>query len=211
MGVFAPEDLPKGGTVIPYGLLFKEKCSADGNIDSYWVQLVAGGHRQTEGINYDETFLSAARLPTVRTMFGHAASEDWEIKQIDVKSAYLYALLKEKVYMKAPPGILKPGEEGKVLCVLKCLYGLKQAGHGWYKKMSHVFVKELSFTPSAVDHSVFYRCLEQEHTIVTIATDDIALTSKCPVDIKKLKREISHHWDISDKGELSWYLGFEVK
>ena len=143
MGVFAPEDLPKGETIIPYGLVFKEKCSADGNIDSYWVQLIAGGHRQTEGINYDETFSSAAKSPTVHTVFSHAASE---IDQIDVKSAYLYAPLKEKVYMKVPPGILKPCEEGKVLYVLKCLYGLKQAGCRWYKEMSHVFIKELRFT-----------------------------------------------------------------
>src|ERR1700749_2788619 len=133
MGVFAAEDLPKGETVIPYSLVFKEKRSADGNIESYRVRLVAGGHRQTEGINYDETFSSAAKSPTVRTVFGHAASEDWEIDQIDVKSAYLYAPLKERVYMKALPGMLK-GEEGKVLYVLKCLYRLKKAGVGGTKR-----------------------------------------------------------------------------
>src|ERR1700749_4235996 len=211
MGVFAAEDLPKGETVIPYSLVFKEKCSADGNIELYRVRLVAGGHRQTEGINSDETFSSAAKSPTVYTVFGHAASEDWEINQIDVKSAYLYAPLKERVYMKAPPGILKPGEEGKVLRVLKCLYGLKQAGRGWYKEMSHVFINKLGFTRSAIDHSVFYRRSAEERTIVAVATDDMALTLKRRVDIEKLKGEISRHWDISDKGELSWYLGFEVK
>jgi hypothetical protein len=211
MGVFAAENLPEGETALPYTLVFREKLSADGNVESYRVRLVAGGHRQTEGINYDETFSSAAKSPTVRTVLGHAASEDWEIHQVDVKSAYLYAPLKEKVYMKAPPGILKPGEEGKVLRVLKCLYGLKQAGRGWYKEMSRVFIKELGFTRSAVDHSIFYRRSEEERTVVAVATDDMVLTSKRRIDIDKLKGEISQHWDISNKGELSWYLGFEVK
>ena len=39
----------------------------------------------------------------------------------------------------------------------KGLYGLKQAGRGWYLEMSRVFLKELGFTRSAIDHSVFYR------------------------------------------------------
>ena len=110
-----------------------------------------------------------------------------------------------------PTGILKPGEEGKALCMLKCLYGLKQAGHGWYKEMSHVFINELGFTRSAIDHSVFYRRSGEERTIVAVATDDMALTSKRRVDIEKLKGEISRHWDISDKGELSWYQGASAR
>ena len=47
--------------------------------------------------------------------------------------------------MKAPRGVLKPGEEGKVLRLLKGLYGLKQAGRGWYMEMMRVFIKELGF------------------------------------------------------------------
>ena len=61
---------------------------------------------------------------------------------MDVKSAYLNALLKETIYMKAPRGVLKSGEEGKVL---RLLNGLKQAGRGWYMEMMRVFIKELGF------------------------------------------------------------------
>jgi hypothetical protein len=31
------------------------------------------------------------------------------------------------------------------------------------------------------------------------------------MDVKKFKSELWRHWQISDKGELSWFLGFEVK
>ena len=81
----------------------------------------------------------------------NAVQQDWEIEHIDVKSAYLNALLKEMVYMKPPRGVLKPGEEGKVLRLLKGLYGLKQAGRGWYMEMSKVFTQELGFKWSASD------------------------------------------------------------
>ena len=80
---------------------------------------------------------------TVRAVLANAAEQDWEMEHLDVKSAYLNAPLKETVYMKAPRG--ESGEEAKVLRLLKGLYGLKQAGRGWYLEMSRVFMKDLGF------------------------------------------------------------------
>ena len=76
--------------------------------------------------------------------------------------------------------------------------------------MSSVFMNKLGFKKSAVDHSVFYRRTKDEHTIVVVATDDMAITSKRLEDVEKLKRELRQHWKISDLGELTWYLGFRV-
>ena len=121
------------------------KRGPDSKVKSYRVWIIAGGHRQVEGVNYTETFSAAAKMPKVRVVLANAAHQDWEIEHVDVKSAYLNALLKEMIYMKVPRGVLKPGEEGKVLRLLKGLYGLKQAGRGWYMEMMRVFIKELGF------------------------------------------------------------------
>ena len=94
------------------------------------MRIVAGGHRQVEGVNYSETFPSAAKMPTIQVVLVNAATQDWEIEHVDIMSAYLNATLKETIYMKLPQGVLKPGEEGKVCCLVKGLYGLKQAGCG---------------------------------------------------------------------------------
>ena len=150
------EDLPPGHKAIPSNEVLKYKRGPDGNVNSYRVRIVAGGHRQVHGVNYTETFSSAAKMPTVRVILANAAVQDWEIDHVDVKSAYLNAPLKETVYMKPPRGVLKPGQEGKVCRLLKGLYGLKQAGRGWYLEMSKVFLKDLGFQRSAIDHSVFY-------------------------------------------------------
>ena len=99
------------------------KRGPDGKINSYRVHIVAGGHRQVHGVNYTETFSSAAKMPTVRVILANAAVNDSEIDHIDVKSAYLNAPLKKTVYMKLPHGVLKPGQEGKVCQLLKGLYG----------------------------------------------------------------------------------------
>jgi Reverse transcriptase (RNA-dependent DNA polymerase) len=80
--------------------------------------------------------------------------------------------------MKPPRGVLEPGQQGKVLKLLKGLYGLKQAGRGWYIEMSRVFVTKIGFKQSAIDHSVLYWWSGNEHTIVAIATNNMAVTSR---------------------------------
>jgi Reverse transcriptase (RNA-dependent DNA polymerase) len=162
-------------------------------------------------VNYTATFSAAAKMPTVCVVLGNTAEEDWEIEHINIKSAYLNAPLKETIYMKPPQEVLKPGQEGKVCCFLKGLYGLKQAGQGWYQEMSKVFMKNLGFTHSAVDHSVFFWRSDEEHTIVTVATNNMAVTYKHMEDAIKFKSEIKQYWDITDNGLIQWFLGFEIK
>ena len=50
--------------------------------------------------------------------------------------------------------------------------------------------------------------MKDEHTIVVVATDDMAISLKWLQDVEKLKDELHQHWKISDLGELTWYLGF---
>ena len=58
-------DLPQGHTAIPCSEVIKVKHGPNGEILSYQVRIVAGGHRQIKGINYTETFSAAAKMPTV--------------------------------------------------------------------------------------------------------------------------------------------------
>ena len=74
-----------------------------------------------------------------------------------------------------------------------------------------VFIKELGFERSAIDHLVYYRCKGEEHMIVAVATDDMALTSKCAEYSQHFKTEIKRFWDITDHGPIKWFLGFEIK
>ena len=62
--------------------------------------------------------------------------------------------------------------------LIKGLYGLKQAGHGWYQEMSQVLIKDLGFTHPAVNHSVFFWCSPDEHMIIVVAMDNIAVILK---------------------------------
>ena len=43
-------------------------------------RIVAGCHRQIEGINYTEMFSAAAKMPTVHAVLTNAAQQDWAIE-----------------------------------------------------------------------------------------------------------------------------------
>ena len=58
---------------------------------------------------------------------------------------------------------------------------------------------------------MYYRRRGEEHTIIAVATDDMALTSRRAVDAEKLKSEIRRFWEITDHGPMKWFLGFEIK
>ena len=77
--------------------------------------------------------------------------------------------------------------------------------------LTSVFIDELGFWQSAVDHSIFYRRSKEEHTIVVVATDNMALTLKQATDIEKFKSKLGRHFEITDTREIHWFLGFEVK
>ena len=210
MGVWEVVDLPKGEKTIPYSEVFKDKRGPDGEIETRRARIVAGGHKQVEGVDFTDTFSAAAKMPSVRVVLANAAAKDWEIHHVDVKSAYLNAPMDKVVYMKPPPGVLKKGQEGMVLKILKALYGMKQAGRLWHKLLTQIMCG-LGFTQSKIDHSVFYKFDGLVEMVIAVATDDMAVTAKRLSDIVKFKEELSKHVELTDKGELTWFLGFEVR
>ncbi|KAK8708616.1 hypothetical protein V6N13_059654 [Hibiscus sabdariffa] len=93
--------------------VFKKKTDMDGNIQTYKGRLVAKGFRQIHGIDYDETFSPVAMFKSIRILLAIAAFHDYEIWQMDVKTAFLNGKLEEDVYMTQPEGFVAPENVGK--------------------------------------------------------------------------------------------------
>ena len=92
-------DPPEGVKPIECKWIFKRKTDADGNVTIHKARLVAKGFRQVQGVDYDETFSPVAMLKSVRILLAIAAYFDYEIWQMDVKTAFLNGNLTEDVYM----------------------------------------------------------------------------------------------------------------
>lgn len=121
---------PKNANIVGSKWVYRLKKDANGNVTSHRARLVAQGFTQIHGIDFDDTFAPIARMTSIRTVLALAARYDWEIHQVDVKSAYLYGELNEDevIYTKPPPGDIKVCSDDEVLRLLKALYGLKQSG-----------------------------------------------------------------------------------
>ena len=66
-------------------------------------------------------------IKSIRILLSITAHMDYEIWQIDVKTAFLNGSLNETIYMIQPEGFIAKGQE-KIVCKLqKSIYGLKQA------------------------------------------------------------------------------------
>ncbi|KAK1667913.1 hypothetical protein QYE76_056072 [Lolium multiflorum] len=92
-------DLPDSRKAVENKWIFKRKTDVDGNITVYKARLVAKGFRQIQGVDYDETFSPVAKLKSVRILLAIAAFFDYEIWQIDVKTAFLNGDIEEELYM----------------------------------------------------------------------------------------------------------------
>ncbi|GJV23198.1 putative ribonuclease H-like domain-containing protein [Tanacetum coccineum] len=66
------------------------------------ARLVAQGHRQEEGIDYDEVFAPVARIEAIRLFLAFASFMGFIVYQMDVKSAFLYGTIDEEVYVSQP-------------------------------------------------------------------------------------------------------------
>nr|GEY43291.1 retrovirus-related Pol polyprotein from transposon TNT 1-94 [Tanacetum cinerariifolium] len=76
-----------------------------------------------------------ARLEAVRLFIAYAAHKSFTVYQMDAKTAFLYGLLKEEVYVNQPDGFVDPYHPDKVYRLKKALYGLKQAPRAWYDEL----------------------------------------------------------------------------
>ncbi|GKA06348.1 putative retrotransposon ty1-copia subclass protein [Tanacetum coccineum] len=101
-------DLPPNGKTVGSKWLFKKKTDIDGAIHTFKARLVAKGFTQTYGVDYEETFSPVANIRSIRILIAIAAFYDFEIWQMDVKTAFLNGHLFEEVYMVQPEGFVNP-------------------------------------------------------------------------------------------------------
>nr|GEV79059.1 hypothetical protein [Tanacetum cinerariifolium] len=105
------------------------------------ARLVAQGHTQEEGIDYDEVFAPVARIKAIRLFLAYASFMGFTVYQMDVKSAFLYGTIDEEVYAMQPPGFQDLTFPAKVYKVEKAMYGLHQAPRAWYGTLSKYLLK----------------------------------------------------------------------
>ena len=206
------DKLPPGARLLDTKFVFKMKLDANGKIDRAKVRLVARGFMQREGIDYYETFASVFSYKTFRVLLALAAHHDLEINMWDVETAYLYAPLKENIYIAVPEGFEGP-EKGKILKLKKALYGLKQAGREWNHHLIDALISLGYKSCSNSDPSLFCR-RSRSNRLIMIATfvDDMPhiFHHADAKEVEADKQALLKKFRVKDLGPAHLVLGMRL-
>nr|GEW11062.1 hypothetical protein [Tanacetum cinerariifolium] len=129
-------DCPKGIRPIGTKWVLKNRKDERGIVIRNKARLVAQGHTQEEGTDYDEVFAPVARIEAIRLFLACASFMGFTVYQMDVKIAFLYGTIDKEVYVMQPPRFQDSEFPVKVYKVEKAMYGLNQDPRAWYGTLS---------------------------------------------------------------------------
>eukprot|EP00833_Pecoramyces_ruminatium_P010518 jgi/Orpsp1_1/1184550/evm.model.c7180000089992.1 len=154
------------------------------------ARLVVKGFQQRK--DFLETYSPTVEADSLRLTVGIASMYNWNLRQIDIKAAYLNTDLDNKIYTKIPIGD-KNYNKGKYWLLTKALYGLKQSGRMWYQEISR-YLKNIGYKQYINDKCLFGKYDKNNNLIglLTLYVDDILITGTdetIRTTINKLKQK----------------------
>nr|GEU58763.1 copia protein [Tanacetum cinerariifolium] len=168
------------------------------------------GHRQEEGIDYDEVSAPVAWIESIRIFLAFASYMGFIVYQMDVKSAFLYGKIDEEVYVSQPSGFIDPKFLKKVYKVAKALYGLYQAPRAWYATLSTFLVKS-GYRRGLIDKNLFIKKDKKDIMLVQVYVDGIIFGSTKKSWCDEFEELMKSRFQMSSMGELTFFLGLQVK
>nr|GEW71903.1 hypothetical protein [Tanacetum cinerariifolium] len=168
--------------VITLKWIYKVKLDELGGILKNKSRLVARGYRQEEGIDFEESFASVARLEAIRIFLR---------------------------FMLASRTGLYPDNPNNVYKLKKALYGLKQAPRAWYDMLS-LFMISQDFVKGSVDPTLFIRRNENDLLLVEVDVDDIIFAASTRELCDLFSKIMCSKFRMSVIGKISFFLGLQI-
>ncbi len=201
---------PRGHKVLPVHWIFSVKVDEFGNVIRFKARLVAQGCRQIPGVDVDEVFAPTSSFGARRALLAVAAAKDFEIHQVDIKTAFLNGELEEEVYVTQPPGF--DNGDSRVVCRLKkALYGLKQAPRAWHKTLNDK-LQAMGYAVCKSDAGVYVRTdIKGEKSYILVYVDDLLIVSKSTGEVDRCKTMLLTDFKIHDLGPVKDFLGCQIR
>ena len=163
--------LPPDRQAIKCKWVFAYKTKPDGSLDRFKARLVAKGYSQAPGTDFTETFSPTVKYESIRLALAIAATTKMELRQFDITTTFLNALLHTEIYMHQVPGYIDLLHKDLVCYLKKALYGLRQASREWNQRID-VFLKAFKLTQSAADNCVYFSDHNGCRLLIMIFVDD---------------------------------------
>ncbi|KAL7284453.1 hypothetical protein ACG7TL_001744 [Trametes sanguinea] len=172
---------------------------------------VCKGYEAVWGQDYTRTMSPTMHTESLHCLLHLAGALDWNIFQVDVKTAFLYGTLPddEICFMEQPPGFKELGKPDWVWHLRKGLYGLPHGGCTWNRTM-HAHLESIGFSHLSAEYCLYSRTTAAGTVIFGIHVDgmlSIASSSTAPTEFITNLRKV---WPISDLGDAHFCVGIAI-
>ncbi|GJT28586.1 retrotransposon protein, putative, ty1-copia subclass [Tanacetum coccineum] len=163
--------------------IFKKKTDMDGNVNTHKARLVAKGFTQTYGVDYEETFSPIADIRAIRILIAIAAFYDYEIWQMDVKTAFLNGYLDKDVYM--------------------------EASRSWDKRFDEE-IKKFGFAQNLDEPHVYQKDSRSNVKFLILYVDDIIIMGNHTPSLQSVMSYLEKCFAIKELGGAAFILGIKI-
>ena len=148
-------------------------------------------------------------LKSIRILLAIAAYYDYEIWQMDVKTAFLNGNIEEELYMVQPEGFVDPKDAGKVCKLQRSIYGLKQASRSWNLRFDEV-IKGFGFVQNVEESCIYEKTSGSSVAFLVLYVDDILLIGNDVKLLESVKEYLNGQFSMKDLGEAAYILGIKI-
>jgi hypothetical protein len=197
--------LPPGARAVGSRLILERKRDL-----RYKARLVAQGFSQRAGIDYDDTYAPVSGYTTLRSFLAVVAAQDLEMRQLDIKTAFLNGELEEVVYMRQPQGY-SIGPSDLVCRLHKAIYGLKQAPRAWHLTLKQKLLDH-GFVTSDADPSLFLLSTPGgKRVMILIYVDDCLIAGRSLAWVSETVALVQKMFEARDMGVPEDFLGMRIE
>ncbi|KAL0442229.1 UNVERIFIED_CONTAM: Retrovirus-related Pol polyprotein from transposon RE2 [Sesamum radiatum] len=180
--VWALVDLLKGVKPVGCKWVCKRKFGANKEVTAFKARFVAKGYTQRPGVDFEKTYSSVAISKSIRILLAIAAWYDYEICQMNVKTAFLSDFIEEEIFIDQSEGFTSVGEEQEVYRLQRSIYDIKQAFRSWNTHFDEV-IRGYDFIMNKHDPCVYKKISGSSVAYLVLYVDEILLNGD---DIKML-------------------------
>jgi hypothetical protein len=183
--------------------IYKLKENFDESITRYKVGWVIKNYRQIKDKNFDETYSFVVKANISRMMLIVVAVFNYQIRQFDIKTAFLYDQMNRMIYTHQSKDF--EIEDLNKTCLLNIdLYELMQSSHLWFDEIKRKLLT-YKLTQSKHDEALFFK----EELYVTLYVNDIKTFVFDAKSIDHLNQHLKSNYEMIDQ-DVQWYLSMKI-
>ena len=134
----------------------------------------------------------------------------WELDQMDVATAFLYAKLEEETFVNIPEGFVPIRGGDRVWKLRKCLFGLKQSSRMWNLTIDRV-LHDTGSEKFVTEHGIYVVREGDEKIFQALFVDDLLILWSSKESLDEVKERLQVHFKMKDMGGAHFLLGVEIR